>query len=163
VRENKVKNKGVMALGAIIGAAVMYGIVTYFAPSGRDEQNVALRPDDLQLVALGKKVYDANCASCHGAKLQGEENWRERGPDGLLPAPPHDATGHTWHHPDAVLFAVTKYGPAAMAGGDYKSAMPAYDGVLSDEEIIASLSYIKSRWPREVVERHNQINQAAAQ
>ncbi|WP_297020120.1 cytochrome c [Thalassospira sp.] len=154
-------NKGVMALGALIGAAIMYGIVSYFIPAGTD-QNVELRPDDLQLVAFGKKVYDANCASCHGAKLQGEANWRERGADGMLPAPPHDETGHTWHHPDAVLFALTKYGPAAMAGGDYKSAMQGYDGVLSDEEIIASLSYIKSRWPREVVARHDQINQSAA-
>jgi mono/diheme cytochrome c family protein len=158
-----VNNKGVMALGALVGATIMYGIVTYFAPGGSNEQDVSLRPDDLKLVALGKKVYDANCAACHGAKLQGEANWRERGPNGLLPAPPHDENGHTWHHPDALLFALTKYGPAAMAGGDYKSAMPAYEGVLSDEEIIASLSYIKSRWPREVVERHDQINQSAAQ
>jgi len=158
-----VNNKGVMALGALVGAAIMYGIVTYFAPGDRNEQDVTLRPDDLKLVALGKKVYDANCAACHGAKLQGEANWRERGPDGLLPAPPHDETGHTWHHPDALLFALTKYGPAAMAGGNYKSAMPAYEGMLSDEEIIASLSYIKSRWPKDVIARHDQINQSAAQ
>jgi S-disulfanyl-L-cysteine oxidoreductase SoxD len=50
-----------------------------------------------------------------------------------------------------------------MAGDGYKSAMPAYEDVLSDAEIIASLSYIKSRWPKEVVERHDQINQSAAQ
>ena len=50
-----------------------------------------------------------------------------------------------------------------MAGGDYKSAMQGYEGVLSDEEIIASLSYIKSRWPKDVIARHDQINQSAAQ
>ncbi|WP_296991685.1 c-type cytochrome [Thalassospira sp. UBA1131] len=157
------KNKGVMALGALVGAAIVYGIVTFFGPSGITDQDVSLRPDDLQLVAQGKKIYDANCASCHGARLEGEANWRERGPDGLLPAPPHDETGHTWHHPDQVLFELTKYGPAAMAGGDYKSAMQGYEGVLSDEEIIASLSYIKSRWPKDVIARHDQINQSAAQ
>jgi mono/diheme cytochrome c family protein len=152
-----------MALGALVGAAIMYGIVTFFGPDAITDQDVSLRPDDLQLVAQGKKIYDANCASCHGARLEGEANWRERGPDGLLPAPPHDETGHTWHHPDQLLFELTKYGPAAMAGGDYKSAMQGYKGVLSDEEIIASLSYIKSRWPKDVIARHDQISQSAAQ
>ncbi|MDG4719519.1 MULTISPECIES: c-type cytochrome [Thalassospira] len=157
------QNKGVMVLGAAVGAAIMYGIVTFFGPGGGQMQNVELRPDDLKLVALGKKVYDANCASCHGARFEGEANWRERGEDGLLPAPPHDESGHTWHHPDAVLFALTKYGPAVMAGDGYKSAMPGFEGVLSDEEILASLSYIKSRWPDEIRQRHDQINQSAAQ
>jgi mono/diheme cytochrome c family protein len=152
-----------MVLGAAVGAAIMYGIVTFFGPGGGQMQNVELRPDDLKLVALGKKVYDANCASCHGARFEGEANWRERGDDGLLPAPPHDETGHTWHHPDAVLFALTKYGPAVMAGDGYKSAMPGFEGALSDEEILASLSYIKSRWPDEIRQRHDQINQSAAQ
>lgn len=97
------KNKGVIALGAVVGAAVIYGVVTFFGSGASTDKNVELRPDDLKVVDLGKKVYDANCASCHGVKLEGEENWRERGPDGLLPAPPHDETGHTWHHPDALL------------------------------------------------------------
>jgi len=38
--------------------------------------------------------------------------------------------------------------------------MPAYENVLSDEEIIAVLSYIKSTWPEEIIRIHNeQINQ----
>ncbi|NIY74152.1 cytochrome c [Thalassospira sp. HF15] len=152
-----------MALGALLGLAIIVGGVRFFGTESSNDQTVELRPDDLQLIALGKKVYDANCASCHGAKLEGEPDWRQRGADGLLPAPPHDETGHTWHHPDALLFAVTKYGPAAMAGDDYKSAMPGFEDVLTDEEILASLSYIKSRWPKDVVTRHDQINQSAAQ
>lgn len=157
------KNKGVMAVGALVGMAIIFGSMRFFSAGNSNEQTVELRPDDLQLVALGKKVYDANCASCHGAKLEGEPDWRQRGADGLLPAPPHDETGHTWHHPDALLFAVTKYGPAAMAGDDYKSAMPGFEDVLTDEEVLASLSYIKSRWPKDVVSRHDQINQSATQ
>ncbi|MEQ8391249.1 MAG: cytochrome c [Thalassospira sp.] len=157
------QNKGVMAFGALAGGAIMYGIITFFAPAAAVDPSVQLLPDDLKLVALGKKVYDANCASCHGVKFEGEANWRERGPDGLLPAPPHDETGHTWHHPDAVLFALTKFGPGAMAGDDYQSAMPGFADVLSDEEIVASLSYIKSRWPNDIRLRHDQINQSATQ
>lgn len=157
------KNKGVMALGGVTGAAIVYGIITLFGPQAGIDQSVELRPDDLKLVALGKKVYDANCASCHGVGLQGEVNWRERNDKGLLPAPPHDETGHTWHHPDALLFALTKYGPATLAGDGYQSAMPGFKDSLTDEEIIASLSYIKSRWPEEVIARHDQINRSARQ
>ena len=73
-------------------------------------------------------------------------------------APPHDKSGHTWHHPDEILFNLTKYGSKAMINDDYKVSMPVYDGILSDEEIIASLSYIKSTWPEEVAEIHNKIN-----
>lgn len=156
------KNIRVAALGALIGAVVIYGIVTYFTRDRGSDTKVELRPNDLQLVARGKKVYDANCAACHGAELQGQANWRERGADGLLPAPPQDETGHTWHHPDALLFALTKYGPAMMAGRGYQSAMPGFKDVLSDEDIIATLSYIKSRWPEEIVARHDQINKSAA-
>ena len=121
-----------------------------------------LRPDDAALVARGEAVYREACAACHGAELEGEPNWRERGDDGRLPAPPHDASGHTWHHADALLFQLTKLGPAALAGGGYESDMPGFEGTLSDDEILAVLSYIKSRWPPEIRERHDQINRQAA-
>jgi mono/diheme cytochrome c family protein len=64
-----------------------------------------------------------------------------------MPAPPHDASGHSWHHPDGVLFRVTKEGPAAVVGGGYESDMPAFAGVMTDEEIRAVLTFIKSTWP----------------
>ena len=129
-----------------------------------DKNPVAgLRPDDPSLVALGHEVYVRECAVCHGAKLEGQANWRQRRADGRLPAPPHDESGHTWHHPDQQLFALTKYGPAALAGSGYESDMPAYAGVLSDEEIWAVLSYLKSRWPAEVRARHDQINARVGQ
>ena len=80
----------------------------------------------------------------------------------MLPAPPHDETGHTWHHTDEVLFELTKYGLAKMSGlTDHKTNMPTYEGVLSDEEIIAVLSFIKSRWPEDVRNRHDEMNLAA--
>ena len=78
-----------------------------------------------------------------------------------LPAPPHDETGHTWHHPDRLLFELTKFGPAALVGADYETNMPAYENQLSDDDIIASLSYIKSKWPEEVRVRHDRINEEA--
>lgn len=123
---------------------------------------ITLSPDDRRVVAEGQQVYAAQCASCHGQELQGQPDWRSRKPDGMLPAPPHDETGHTWHHPDAVLFALTKYGPARVIGDpNHKSDMPGYDGTLTDDQIIAVLSYIKSTWPAAVRQRHDQLNQQA--
>ena len=91
--------------------------------------------------------------------MEGQPKWRVRLADGLLPAPPHDASGHTWHHGDAYLVAVTKYGVARVLGQPYPNAMPIYDGVLSDKEIVAVLSYIKSQWPAETRKRHDRLNQ----
>ena len=120
-----------------------------------------LRADDPQVLAVGKAVYQARCAACHGARLEGQPNWRERNAAGRLPAPPHDASGHTWHHPDQVLFNVTKYGVAKGANlKDYDSAMPAFEGVLSDAEIVAVLSWIKSRWPPEIRKQQEEVNAA---
>ena len=77
----------------------------------------------------------------------------------MLPAPPHDVSGHTWHHPDETLFRITKYGVVkATRMNDYVSSMPAYEDELSDEKIIAVLSWIKSRWAASVRERHDQTN-----
>ncbi|MBN8492130.1 MAG: cytochrome c [Burkholderiales bacterium] len=121
--------------------------------------SVVLRPDDGAVTALGQRIYAAHCASCHGANLEGQPNWRQRDAQGRLPAPPHDAGGHTWHHPDEVLFRITKLGVAKAAGlPGYDSAMPAYEGVLSDGEIVAVLSWIKSRWPAEIRAKHDEMN-----
>lgn len=125
-------------------------------------QGVRLQPDDTQVQAVGNKVYAAHCAACHGARLEGQPNWRMRDAQGLLPAPPHDASGHTWHHPDDLLFRITKHGVARAANlKDYQSAMPAYEGVLTDAEIIAVLSWIKSQWPKDIRAQHDLVNEAA--
>ncbi|GAW37233.1 cytochrome c6 [Roseovarius sp. A-2] len=97
-------------------------------------------------VALGQELYAANCAACHGAKLEGEPDWKRRKDNGRMPAPPHDASGHTWHHADRQLFTITKFGVNAIVPG-YESDMPGFEGVLSDDEIKAVLAFIKSTWP----------------
>ncbi len=105
----------------------------------------------------GAALYAEHCAACHGANLEGQPNWRTRRPDGRLPAPPHDETGHTWHHPDHVLFAVTKRGTAAMTSPNYQTDMRGFGDVLSDEDIWAVLDFIKSRWPEEIRKRQATI------
>lgn len=99
----------------------------------------------------GEAIYKAECASCHGAQREGQPDWRTRKADGRLPAPPHDASGHTWHHPYEQLFAIVKFGmvpPQAPAG--YASDMPAYAGKLTDEQIRRVLTWIESTWLPEI-------------
>lgn len=143
-----------------VGLIVVAGLGAAAAYSGiwSNATAAGMAPDNAAVVALGRQVYIDNCAACHGANLEGQADWRQRRPDGRLSAPPHDAGGHTWHHPGEQLFAVTKYGPAALAGGGYQSDMAGYEGILSDAEIWAVLSFIKSRWPAEIRARHDQIS-----
>lgn len=98
-------------------------------------------------IADGRVLYVEYCASCHGETLEGEPDWRTRREDGRLPAPPHDASGHTWHHSDEALDRIVREGTAAVVGGGYESDMPGFGSVLSDAEISAVLGYIKSTWP----------------
>lgn len=152
---------GLLALGAV-AVVVAIAVVVAMSWPAETRSNRLLRPEDARLLALGQKVYAVQCAACHGQRLEGQPNWRERGADGRLPAPPHDASGHTWHHPDEVLFRITKYGVAKAANlKNYESAMPAYEDRLSDEEIVAVLSWIKSTWPPEIRARVDRINAEA--
>ena len=105
---------------------------------------VELRPDDPVYVKLGKKIYMDQCASCHGMNLEGQAGWRDKMVGGMQRAPPHDKSDHTWHHPEKLHCNITKYGMAAMNGSDYHVRQPIYNGVLTDEETIADVSYITS-------------------
>lgn len=97
-------------------------------------------------VQRGQAVYQANCATCHGANAQGAPNWATPGPDGLYPAPPHDDTGHTWHHSDRVLYDAIYNGLADPLKPGSPLRMPAWSGKLSDAEIRAVIEYFKSLW-----------------
>ena len=104
-------------------------------------------PRDAAQVARGKALYEAQCAACHGRNLEGQPNWQTRLASGRMPAPPHDDSGHTWHHPDTILFGIVKFGLAPPYGPPgYQSDMPAFGNTLSDAEIRSVLAYIKSRW-----------------
>jgi mono/diheme cytochrome c family protein len=141
------------AVSGLIIVSALIGVTLWSSSSAEITQ---IPYEDVASVAAGKGVYDANCATCHGAKLEGQANWQIRTANGYLPAPPHDETGHTWHHPDQMLFEFTKYGPQHLAGADYKSIMPAYKGILSDQEIWQVLAHIKSQWPESIRKKHTE-------
>jgi mono/diheme cytochrome c family protein len=149
----KINRKAVISVIAVVAIAALFGLYKSLAIMGGAD------PSDREQVALGEKIYRAHCASCHGVHLEGEANWRERNADGTLKPPPHDDSGHTWHHPDKVLFDYTKQGGQPTAPPGFKSAMPGFAGTLDDAEIWAVLAFIKSRWPATVRERQRQIDE----
>jgi len=100
-------------------------------------------PADPASLALGADVYGRHCAPCHGAAGEGQPEWKVARPDGSLPAPPHDASGHTWHHADADLLRIIREGGTFYMPN---SEMPAFGEVLTGGEIAAVLSHIKTMW-----------------
>lgn len=151
-------NKSFLLIGATGAVAAVAAAVwlTRPAPPAIPE---FISASDAAQVARGKTIYEQNCASCHGTKLEGQPDWRQRLPNGRLPAPPHDVTGHTWHHPDQVLIDIVKNGlmPGKTAPEGYESDMPAYGNSLKDEDVVAVLAYIKSSWPAEALEAQRSI------
>lgn len=73
-----------------------------------------------------------------------------------MPAPPHDETGHTWHHDNELLFEYTKLGGAkAVATREitgFKSGMPCFSEVISDDELWDILAFIQSARPKRIQE-----------
>ena len=117
---------------------------------------------DQAVIALGQRLYADNCASCHGADLEGQPDWQTPLANGRYPAPPHNETGHTWHHADALLEQIVRDGTAAVVGDGYESDMPGFSDVMSDAEIAAVLAYIKSTWPERERAIQNRITKDSA-
>ena len=110
----------------------------------------------------GNILYKEHCSSCHGVRLEGEPNWQVPGEDGILPAPPHDESGHTWHHDNKVLFDYTKLGGKgmfeALGMDDVKSGMPGFNESLTDDDIWDVLAFIRSTWSDEIKQIQESLN-----
>lgn len=137
----------ILLIAGVTGA----GLFTWLARSDLESSDI---------VASGRGIYAQYCASCHGANLEGQPDWRSPVPSGRLPAPPHDASGHTWHHSDQDLFTIVRDGFGTFAP-NYETDMPEFAGVLTDEEVRSVLEFIKSTWPRR--EREVQAGRTAAE
>jgi mono/diheme cytochrome c family protein len=80
----------------------------------------------------GSMVYDKHCALCHGSLKEPQSPLKNR----LYPPVPQ-LMARTPDDPDANFFYVTKYGIKL-------SAMPGWDGVLSDDDIWKAVLFIKN-------------------
>ena len=113
--------------------------------------------DSTLMIARGKIIYESYCVSCHQVNLIGAENWKGVDEDGHRKAPPLNGTGHTWHHDDATLHNIIKYGLAKIVK-NYEGKMIGFGDKINDKQIDSVLSYIKSHWEDEIYERQISIS-----
>jgi mono/diheme cytochrome c family protein len=110
-------------------------------------------------IVAGREIYASHCAACHGVDLKGQANWQRPGTDGYFPAPPHDASGHTWQHSDTQLHELIANSVYAYAAPGYRSHMPAFGKVLSGDQIDAVIAFIKSTWPASIQAYQRVLNE----
>jgi mono/diheme cytochrome c family protein len=132
------------AVAAIAGCSG--GSRRHAAPVG---SRVTLPVLDPVTIALGRRIYVQNCASCHGERAEGAPHWQQPNARGDLPAPPHDDTGHTWRHDDAMLSQVIKDGLRDPFNKTRELTMPPFGKMLSDAEMADIIVYFKSLWSPE--------------
>ncbi len=103
------------------------------------------RQFNVEQVKRGAYIFQAHCESCHGKNAQGTPDWRTPNADGKFPPPPLDGTAHTWHHSTAVLKnTILKGGPPEV------STMPAWENILTEQQVDDVIVWIKSLWPDKI-------------
>jgi mono/diheme cytochrome c family protein len=139
---------GVGWLAVILALLAAAGCGPAAAPTAGGTQGPPLPTLAAEEAARGAAVYRGNCAACHGLRAEGHPDYGKKrdGEHGLYPPPPHDATGHTWHHGDATLFRIISEGGQSYAPPGFTSRMPAFKGYLSEGDIRAVIVYFKSLW-----------------
>ena len=151
VLSRRLLNQGNVLIGFIVVCVLALAVVI-IRSSARPTTASMDRADvtNAEFVAQGKHIYATRCASCHGSDLKGEQGWPQPRPNGVMPAAPLDQSGQTWQQDDQWLFTTIKYGGQATASPGYASAMPAVGGGLTDADIWAVISYVKSTWPKHI-------------
>ena len=99
-----------------------------------------------QRIDAGRRIYRAECAACHGARAEGQRGWEGRNGAGEKPAPPHDRSGHTWKHSDAMLYRIVANGWRDPFNKTQQLTMPAFGQSLTPQEIRDVLLYLKTLW-----------------
>lgn len=130
---SRLRRESAILAGAALALGVLLLLQARVDPADAERDDVALAAVDEEALVRGEAVYQANCASCHGAGGQGD------GPaaTGLNP-PPADLTSplHRSHRPEDLAHWV--------ANGVPGSAMPPFGDTLSDAEIADVVAYVQS-------------------
>ena len=138
-----------VAMVVVVSLALVGGLRVGTDQTSNDE------PD----IERGSRLYDSYCVECHGGATGGSIT--------DIP-PPHNANGHTWHHADCELKDIildgsdeTTEAMREMRGvPDSVPVMPAFDDVLSEEEVKDILAHIKTWWTEQQREWQARATQA---
>lgn len=135
----------------------LVGVVTWAMYSvSAEEEHGFLQWRDPAVTSIGRTLYTANCAGCHG--MTDGSAAPTANVSGKVP-PLHDESGHTWQHPDYALFRLVRDGIAvANCVPVDPELMPKFKGIVSDSELVAILSYIKSTSPDAVRKDQDRVN-----
>lgn len=109
-------------------------------------------------VTEGRQIYEQYCAACHGWQGEGAADWNKPDEKGEMPPPPHDETGHTWRHSDAMLFRMIAEGWRHPFNKTDRLTMPAFEDTLTDQEIQSVINYLKTLWTED--QRRYQPNES---
>lgn len=100
-------------------------------------------PVSLTALNRGARLFEEQCAQCHGPEAQGHPDWQT---PAVVAAPPLNGTGNDWKRTRAQLVAVVKNG--AKRNGEL--VMPAWNGRMSEAEINDIIDWFQALWPPEV-------------
>ena len=128
-----------------IGLLILFVVPTVAIASG---QPASTDPAPAN-VAQGQQIYQQYCAACHGQQAEGAANWNKPDEKGEMPPPPHDETGHTWRHSDAMLFKMIAKGWRHPFNNTERLTMPAFEDALTEQEIQSVIEYLKTLWTDE--------------
>jgi len=112
---------------------------------------------DLEGVARGAKLYQENCAQCHGPQAQGHPDWQRAKKEGYAAAPPLNGTGTDIGLTRVRMVEVIRKG-AKRKG---VMVMPAWKGRVSDEKILDIISWYQALWPAEAYQQWRRANSPA--
>jgi mono/diheme cytochrome c family protein len=97
------------------------------------------------IVENGNRLFQQNCAVCHGANAEGTSDWKKTDANGNYPPPPLNGSAHAWHHSIPGLARSIKAGGIKLGG-----VMPPFGDKLSDQDILALIAYFQSKWPTQI-------------
>jgi len=124
--------------------------------SSKPEAPESARPEqfDINRIARGARLYQENCAQCHGPEAQGHPDWQHAKQQGYAAAPPLDGVGPAIKLRKSEMIAIIRNGVKQ----DGVPVMPAWKGRVSDEEIEDVITWYQALWPGPVYARWRQMS-----